>query len=105
MASPRNKNWKWTPQTPAYKSKATRLITLALVPLGLLGLGYVACDKNPDEQGEVASGDDDFGGEAEQEFVTTRKAYASAGTDENPGVYALGPDGLTYNPDRTFPDA
>jgi len=99
MSPKPHSNW---PPPPSAKRKSTALITLALVPLGLLGLGYVACDREPEQQAFEAT-EEDFGVErtvpGEPEMRPMLATGANAATQPT-GV--MGPDGQPYDPNRTY---
>jgi len=98
MRPKRDLSWKY----PTKKhGKSTALITLALVPLGLLGLGYVACDRDPEIQTVEATEDEDFGVErTEPGEPEIRPVLASDTTASPTGI--VGPDGQPFDPNRTY---
>lgn len=97
MSSKRNSNWR----PPRKQGKSTALITLALVPLGLLGLGYVACDRDPELQRVESAEDEDFGVERTEPGDPEIRPMLASDTSASPtGV--VGPDGVPYDPHRTY---
>ncbi|HYE17305.1 MAG TPA: hypothetical protein VEA69_02615 [Tepidisphaeraceae bacterium] len=95
------------------RRKSTSIISLALVPLGLLGLGYVGCDKNNEEPPQVASAEGlpgDFTGEVDPAEPITTPMFGTPLPEDGtvPPITTtttttlIDPDGKAYDPTRTY---
>ncbi|HSI37174.1 MAG: hypothetical protein ACAI43_04185 [Phycisphaerae bacterium] len=107
-----NKQRKQARKAKDRRRKSTSIISLALVPLGLLGLGYVGCDKNNDDPPQVATADDlpgDFTGEVEPAEPITTPMFGTPIPEDGavPHIGAtrttlIDPDGKAYDPAQTY---